>query len=182
VAATAKPPAAGGREYLRVRVRLRVRAQPLEPGEIDSLRLELETRDRGARADLDPRLLARLDRLEAKLDLLISCLRPSLSRPLEALPARDVEISAAGLRMAAPERPALGTHLLLEILLPGSSLPLRAMGIVRRHPEPREPGGDPEIAVAFCAMHEADREAIVRFALETERHAIRARARERGDS
>ncbi|MFQ5417010.1 MAG: PilZ domain-containing protein [Myxococcota bacterium] len=165
------------RAYLRVAARLRIRERVLQPGEFDALRREIEMRPRPESADIDPRLLIRFERLELKLDRILSCLDSAVPQPIATLEPRDVQVSGAGMCMATKERPEPGARILVEILLSESSVPLRVIGEVLGHIEPRAPGDDPRIAVAFVVINDADREAIVRFALEMERCAVRERAR-----
>ena len=167
---------ASRRQYFRVRTRLRIRHRLLASAEIDAACLEIEAGGRNGGLPLDPRLLAHLERIESKLDQLLALVGPALPEPLVSLETREVEISGAGLRMAARPRPPVGSSILIEFLLPGSSVPVRAIGVVRRHVEPTTPGADPEIAVAFRAIHDSDRQSLVHFSLEAERCRLRARS------
>jgi len=155
---------------------LRIRHRVLAAAEIEASCLEIEAAGRSGGAPVDPRLLAHLERIESKLDRLLALVGPARAEPLGSLETREVEISGAGLRMAARPRPPVGSSILIEFLLPGSSVPVRAIGVVRRHVEPTVPGAAPEIAVAFRAIHDADRQSLVHFSLEAERCRLRARS------
>jgi hypothetical protein len=179
-----QPEAGGGsederREYLRVPARLRIRERVIESDEICALRHEIEMQPHLQNSGIDPGLLAHLERIEFKLDRILARVDPTLRQPIAALEPRDVEISGAGIRIATTrDGPADGARLLVEFLLPDSSTPVRAIGTVRSHVEGGGPQKHSEIAIAFDVMHDADRQAIVRFVLEMERCAVRDRAQE----
>lgn len=158
------------RQYFRVGTRLPIRHRRLAAEEVESCCLEVEAAGRNADG-VDGPLGAHLLRLEAKLDELLAL---AGARPPAPFERRSVEISGAGLRMADGDPPPVGSALWLEFRLPGVAWPVRAVGTVRRHAAPPTPGASPEIAVAFRAIRDVDRQAIVSFALEAERCRLRA--------
>ena len=164
------------RAYYRVQARLPVRHRELEPGEFDALKREIEA-PRPPRPEVDPALASWLARVEKKLDRLIALADENAPRPLSEGELSNVEISGSGLRVAGKEEVDVGENLLVELQLPGNAeRRVRAIARVIRQIEPREPGAERELALAFRVIHEDDREAIVRFSNDVQRVLLRARA------
>lgn len=160
------------RRFFRVRARLPVRHRPLEPGEFETLKREIET-PRPEAEEIEPALAARLTGLEQKLDQVLALVGGGANtQPAEPL---NVELSGGGMKFAAklPEEQE-GQDTLVEILLPGYP-PRLVRTIARVVARSRGANGD-EIAVCFRVIDERDREAIVRFAHEVERAQLRTRA------
>lgn len=166
------------RRYFRVLARLPIRHRPLEPGEFESLKRDIETPRPDPEA-LEPALGAYLTRIEEKIEQILGLVGgggADLAQPV------DVEISGGGLRFAAklPEEQQ-GDDVLIELTLPGSPpRPVRAIGRVVGRSNDRD--GSDEIAVSFRVIDERDREAIIRFAHEVERVQLRSRAAREHDA
>lgn len=164
------------RQYFRVGTRLSIRHRRLAADEVDACCLELEAAERDPSV-VDGPVGAHLARLEAKLDELLALVaegqNTSVSKTSAQFERRAVEISGAGLRMETPNPPPVGSAIWLEFRLPGSARLLNAVGIVQRRLAAATPGANPEVAVAFRAIRDADRQAIVYFALESERSRLR---------
>lgn len=173
------PTAADRRSYYRVRVSIPLRHRRVRSDELEALRSEIRTPRQDADS-LEPDLALRLKRLEHKLDLVLSYLDERIPAPLGLHDLRLVELSGAGMRFAAKDVAEEGEYEFLEFQLPGDpSGSLRALGRVVRSFEPEVPGDVPEVAVAFETIDEDDREAVVRFSNEVQRHELRARSAQR---
>ena len=164
------------RSYFRVQARILVRYRPLAAGEFDTIRREIET----VRQDpegLDAVMVGWMRGLEAKLDLILSHLDPSVPAPLGPRDLTDVEISGSGMRWATKESVEVGSDLLIELQLPGLvTRRVRAIARVIRCIEPRGEQSDRHVAVSFRVIDEDDRQAIVRFANDVQRVFLRSRA------
>ena len=85
------------RKFYRVKVRLPIRHRPLAQGEFEALRDEIESSaDTGG---LEPAIAARFDRIEERLDAIMTQLLGERSDLLDATVQEDVWISGAGLSL-----------------------------------------------------------------------------------
>lgn len=164
------------RAYFRVPARIAVRHRYVAQDELDAFERELALRGSEPPLPVDPGLRALLDRIERKLDRILVRLEPDRVAPLGEADVRAVEISGSGVRYDCTDPAAVGDHVLVEMLLPGT--PPRAVAAIgeivfRQEAESGAPGC---IAVRFTAIDEADREAIIRYTYEVQRVALRARA------
>jgi hypothetical protein len=161
------------RRFFRVQAHIPVRCRPIEPGEFDRLRTEIEM-PRPKYEGLEPVLADHLAWLDLKLDRVLAALEGAPSpTPVEPY---EVWISGAGLRFSAKEGMAdPQANVLLEILLPSCPPRLvRTIGRVVTRGDIDPTAGD--LAVEFRILHPDDREAIVHFTHEVERAELRRRA------
>ncbi len=164
------------RSFFRVRARIPMRYRALAPGEFEKIRAEIRT-PRHESEGIDPVLGGWMQRLDDKLDLLLSYHDPDQPAPLGSRDARQVEVSGSGMRFEAKDPVEAGEDILLEFQLPGS-VPRRVRSIARviRNLEPHGPEQEREIAVSFRVIDEGDREAIVHFSNVVQRLFLRARS------
>ncbi len=166
------------REYFRVHTRIAIRTRALEPAEVDRLRLDIGERKPRGEATLDPRLEQWLERIERKLDDIRAHLDPEVERPLGTADLRDIELSGSGLAWReTPVYPA-ETWVRADFELPGPR-PHCVVALARS--VERRSGGDtePPQAIAFEAIAETDRDAIVRHCLDVERRNIQVESGKR---
>lgn len=159
------------REYFRVRTRVALRTREITPEEADRLRLDVAGRKPSSEPKLDPRLERWLERIERKLDEVRAHLDPEVDRPLGVADLREIEISGSGLAwQGAPEYEA-GVWILAEFELPA---PIMRPVVVLARAVARQPDRDatPPQAIAYEAIAEGDRDAIVRHCLDIERRNI----------
>ena len=170
---------ANRRSFYRVKARIPLRHRRVRPDEREDLEREILT-PRPEPPDVEPPLAAWMQRLERKLDTVLSHLDDAVPAPLGELDLCQVELSASGMMFAAKETADVDGIELLEFLLPGiESRVVRALARVVVRCESGEPGEVPQVAFAFSTIDEEDREAIVRFGNEVQRIGLRARSAER---
>ena len=159
------------REFFRVRTRLALRTTALRPEEADRLRLDVADRKPSGAPQLDPRLEQWLERIERKLDELRAHLDPQVERPLGVADMREIEISGSGLAWRGEPRYDPDVWIRAEFELPP---PLARSIVVLARSVARPPGSeDNEVqAIAFEAIFEGDRDAVVRHCLDVERRNI----------
>lgn len=168
------------RRFFRVPTQLRVDLFPIARSELDALTQLILARTDPGPAIVPPPLLAVLQRIESKLDHVIAAVEGPSARPQDSATGRVIAISGAGMRVVSKDRPGVGERVLAEFMLPGGFASIRSVAEVVRHIEPRRPEDEPQLALSFRVIHEADREAIVHFCLEVERAGRRA-VRQAGD-
>jgi hypothetical protein len=162
------------RSYFRVRTRVALKARPIGPEEVERLEAEIRSREAPAAPAVDPHLAEWLDRIEAKLDRLLA--HTGLAEPMQLGPEDEQEVllSGSGMRFRSARPYSPGTVLLLEFELPTTPRHrVRTLARVVEHdPSPDE--RDFSTAVAFHAIHEIDRDAVVGHALAVERLQLRS--------
>ncbi len=176
--ATPRPAHAERRAYYRIETCLPLRVLRGDPAGCERLRREIESSVREPDlAAVDAPLEARLARIEEKLDRVLAHLgggEPPLGR--DDLTA--MRLSGAGLACRVRGRPRPGEEVVLEMLLPGGAPePVRAVGRVVSS-EPAGPDAS-EVAFAFAAIDELDRDAIVRYVSAAQRRERRREATSR---
>lgn len=129
-------------------------------------------------------ILARLDRLEQRLDEVLRAVDGADDGPGEWCMAETVALSGGGFGASSERRFADGTTLEVELTLAGDGAAVvRAVGRVASVLEPdgaRVPVGRYCMGVAFTGIHPADREALVRYTFRVQRAQLRERRGEPG--
>ncbi|NNL67824.1 MAG: hypothetical protein HKP30_16365 [Myxococcales bacterium] len=165
------------REYFRVQTELPLRLKPIGESERDSLAQTILQRDTVETGDIDPHLARWLDRLESKLDHVLTHLGLDVEgmRPTERLP---VVLSGSGMLLSAIDSCRDADWFLLDFELPGTpDHPVRALA-ERVHNGPR---GE-VLALRFTAITPEDRNAVVRYTLDVERKHLRHRTERRAEA
>jgi len=165
----------GERSYFRVPTWLEVRCRVVGSEEAERLEAQILGQAPLDLSLLEPSLAIWLQRIEEKLDHLLTRLDPDapVSIALEGL--QEVALSGAGMSFGVRERVESGAILALEFVLPGA--PGRRVHCLADIAAAADAGGQPpaRLAVAFRVIHEADRDAIVRHVLEVQRSQILSR-------
>ncbi len=167
----------GQRDFFRVKTRLPIRMTPVAASERGRLEREIMRPDASAAPEVDPDLARWLDRIERKLDRILLHLDVECEgvRPTET---RSLVISGGGLRAPVDRAYPVGSLFLVELELPGPPAHLvRCLASVVEffcHED-----GVADLALAYQAIHEEDREAIVRHTLDVERSELRSRSARR---
>lgn len=157
------------RSFFRVRTRIPVRHRLLTEGEAQAFLSELASKRADRFVPMDPVIAARLDRLEQKLDLVLAALRREVERPLGPEDQQTITLSGSGLELETSDSLSIGEELLVEMRVPGSPARIvRALGRVVIE-SARSNAGKGRVALAFDAIDEHDREAIVRHVFDVER-------------
>lgn len=166
------------REYFRVRTRVALRTCELTQEEADRLRLDVADRKPSSEPKLDPRLERWLERIERKLDEVRAHLDPEVERPLGAADLQEIEISGSGLAWHGTPSYTAGAWVRAEFELPR---PIARQVVVLAHAVERDAGGEapPPQAIAYEAISEEDRDAIVRHCLDVERRNIQVESGKR---
>lgn len=171
-----RSPAGERRAYYRVGTCLPLRIQRGDPAACERLRREIESSVREPTLTaVEAPLEARLARIEQKLDRVLAQLGGG-EPPLGRRDLTPVRLSGSGLACRVGGRPRLDEEVVVEMLLPGGAPePVRAVARVVS----AEPAGEnaSQVAFAFTAIDELDREAIVRYVSAAQR---RERRREAG--
>ncbi len=162
----------GGRErrgFFRVRTRIAVRARLASETEAQAFLSELASRREGPSLPIDPILALRLDRLEQKLDLVLSTLRRDATPPLGVEHQQTITLSGNGLELTPDEPVEPGSDLLVELRIPVS--PPRLVRLLARAVTGAAASGESKerIALTYVAIDENDREAIIRHVFDVER-------------
>ena len=111
-----------------------------------------------------------LDRVEQKLDLLLDHLEiPNPCRALRTKP-QEVVISGGGLSYQSAQPFDAGQRVVIELEIGLPTVWIRCLGSVIRS-EPEERGF--KVALRFDVIREADRDRIIKYALENERRRVR---------
>ncbi len=166
------------RAFFRVSVRLPIRLGWLTSEEEEELRAELEApRADWSASSGDELLLATLQRIEEKLDLLLEGRAQAPTPPVGEADMRTAVLSASGLQTTTDEPFRPGDAVKVEMLLPDSPpRVVRALAQVVSGPTRRVDGARQRVALAFESVEEGGRDAIVRYACDAQRRAIRSRA------
>jgi len=163
------------RSYFRVQTRLPVRARPVGPNEVEQLEMEIGSREAPVTPPLDPHLTEWLDRIEAKLDQLLTLAYPDEEAQLSTEEEQEVLISGSGMRFRSKSPYSTGTVLLVEFELPTTPRhQVRTLARVVEFETSRDDLEDFPVVVAFYAIHEIDRDAVVGHTLEVERAQLRS--------
>ena len=172
------------RAFYRVEAHLPIRVRPVEMGEAELMGQELSSEGGDPFEDLDPALVAWLQRLESKLEVLLARVEERAPNVLGPRDVQRVELSGAGLAFQT-DADDLGDQVVVEFQLPGPpSRLIRALA----HPVFFDQGsgeGDGDAtkrgraAFAFDVISDADREAIVHFSHDVQRKQLRDRHRRR---
>ena len=164
-------PEGSRRQYFRVATRVPLRTRPLSNDEADQLRFDIAQRKAPSEPHIDPLLRAWLERIERKLDSIYAHLDPQQDAPLGPSDSRPIEISGNGLAWEGAPDYAEGDWVAVDLELPRpAAAPIRllARAIGTHHLEDDRRRN----AVAFEAIFEGDRDAIVRHVLDVERRSI----------
>ena len=166
------------RTFFRVLTRLPVKSRAVSEREAETLARELPERRAPDFSRIDPGLAGWLDRIERKLDRVLLHLGIGDPVAFGDGDVQEVMLSGAGMSLASESPVPPGKLTLVEFEIPGTPAHLvRCLARVIRHQPPKEPGGPVTAAVAFEVINEADREAIVRHAVEVQRTLLRTRGR-----
>jgi hypothetical protein len=180
------PEASGGpsrRAYYRVEAWVPVRLSPLAPESVDAAVYDLSMPDPlAAPFTLEgperSALLARLRRIEDKLDLLLSAASIDIPRPLSGRDRRFVVFSGGGLALDVDFAFERGAAFRVELLLPAPySRVARAVAeAVHAGSEPATATGRRRLGLAFRHILPAERDAIVAYSYDLQRVALRAKS------
>lgn len=162
------------RSYYRIPTVLRVRCRLINASEAIALEGEILTREHVDTSHIEPALCEWLDRVEDKLDQILSHFQSEETSWITADDPLQVTLSGAGLRVPLIEPVPVGKDVLVEMTLP--TIPkyvARAIGSVARC---TVEGKDVEVALSFRIISESDRAAVVAHVLEIQRSELRRRA------
>ena len=162
------------RSYFRVRSVVGLRLQTIEPERWD---VE-EKRILGDRSDptegIYPDLARWLERLEHKLDLVLTQLDIEPPAGAERPPRREVRLSGSGIGLGDEGLLRDGDAVLIELELDGEpAVRINALGRVRLAPAGE--GASP-VEIDFDVIREIDRDHVIEYTLDMERCWIRAQA------
>ena len=186
----------GRRQFARVTLLAPVRLRPVDRAEAEAIgrRLALEPsyaerpRLEGLRRPGESytweqaalaTLVARLDALESAVGRIADALGVDLSDPRHWIEGETTSLSGSGLGARVPQVVPEGTLVDLELTLPGDpAASVRALGraihVVR--PDGRVlPVGRFDVGIAFEAIHDEDREAVIRYTFRVQRAMLRDR-------
>ncbi len=172
------------RAYYRVDAFLPIRLKPLAPHEIDVTIFDLSLPDPLIQPieddDEHSPLVARLRRIEEKLDLLLGQSRVEIPRPLSGRDRQPIVFSGSGLSLEVSWSFEKGDAYLVEILLPAPYLrPVRAVALaVADQPEDAPDGGLSRLALELRHMEPDERDALIAYSYDLQRIALRARGEE----
>ncbi|MCA9503164.1 MAG: hypothetical protein KC616_08770 [Myxococcales bacterium] len=171
------------RAYFRVSGWLPIRLSPIAPGSIDAAIFDLSMPDPllqpivDAEGEADSPLMARLRRIEEKLDLLLGVASVEVPRPLGGSDRRPVVFSGSGLSLDVSFSFRRHDAFKVEILLPPPYCRLvRAVGAAVDD-APDRVGARPPFALplAFRHIETEDRDALVAYSYDLQRFELRAR-------
>lgn len=177
---------ASRRAYYRVSSVLPLRVRPLAPEAVESAIYDLSLPDPLARssepeAEGSSALLARLRRIEEKLDRLLGSAGIDAPQPLSGRDRKRVTFSGAGLSVDVDFEFRRGDVFRVELLLP-AVYPARIVRAVGEavwdacDAEARaESGFGHRLALAFLHIETPERDALVAFSYDLQRRALRAR-------
>ncbi|MBB85240.1 MAG: hypothetical protein CL931_15640 [Deltaproteobacteria bacterium] len=169
------------RAYYRVAGILPIRLTPLAPGEVEAAVFDLSMPDPLCQpvgeGEEDTPLMARLRRIEEKLDLLLGVSPVDVPRQLSGRDRRSLVFSGSGLSIDVPWSYSQGDAYRVEILLPPPyARTLRAVAFAVRDPLPEVgPDGNRALPLALEHMDDDDRDALVAYSYDLQRFALRAR-------
>jgi hypothetical protein len=162
------------RSYYRVFTRIPIRIRRLDPSEVASVATLIANPVDPFVEVSDPALAVVLQRVENKLDVVLSHLEPGHPRPLGDRDVHKVSLSASGVGCEMNEQLALDDDVLVEFLLP--EVPARHVRAIARPVMPRDTAdgvrGTP-LAFAFRVISDTDRDAIVHYSYDVQRLQLR---------
>jgi hypothetical protein len=170
------------RAYYRVEAWVPVRVSPLAPEAVDAAVYDLSMPDPLAvpftlEGPERSALLARLRRIEDKLDLLLAAASIDVQRPLSGRDRRFIVFSGGGLSLDVEFDFARGEAFRVELLLPAPySRVARAVAEAVQDARPTEGNGSRRLALAFRHILPAERDAIVGYSYDLQRVALRAKS------
>lgn len=171
----------GRRAYYRVEALLPIRLTALDPSEVDAAIFDLSLPDPllqpVAEESGDTALMARLQRIEEKLDLLLGATPVAIPRPLGGRDRRSVVFSGSGLALDVDRPARRGDAFRVEILLPPPhGRTVRAVARVVRDAGLEVPvGTSRKLALALDHMEDEERDALVAYSYDLQRFALRTR-------
>lgn len=171
------------RAYYRVSASIPVRITPLERDAIAGAVHDLSIPDPllatpwATQAEQDSALLARLRRIEEKLDLLLGAASIDVPRPLSGRDRRMVVFSGAGLALDVDFRFRRGDAFRVELVLPTphSRLVRAVAEAVQDSEQTGREGGPNRLALAFRQIEAEERNALVAYSYDLQRLALRAK-------
>jgi len=170
------------RAYYRVQGWVPVRVSPLAPDDVEAAIYDLATPDPlAAPFTLEgperSALLARLRRIEEKLDLLLGAASIDAPRPLSGRDRRFIVFSGGGLCLDVDVDFASGDLWRVELLLPAPySRVVRAVAEAVDGSGPTSArAGSRRLALAFRHIQPAERDAVVAYSYDLQRVALRAK-------
>lgn len=176
------PPTASRRAYYRVSAWLPIRLQPLAPSDVAAAIYDLSlpqplAAELAVGCDEQSVLLARLRRIEEKLDRLLGAASSDAPRPLSGRDRRPVVFSGAGLGLDVELDFRRGDAFRVELLLPTPEpRVVRAVGeAVTDAISAPGAAGLRRLALAFRHIEAADRDALVACSYDIQRLELRAK-------
>jgi hypothetical protein len=189
----------GSRSYARVDVELPLRARRVDPAEAKALagrfgseptyleRPRREPREAGAasweRSALAA-ILGRLDALESAIEKIAAALQVDLVEGGPWVEGETVSLSGSGIGARLPQPLERGDFVELELSLLGDpSATVRGLAEVASFLRPDGadvPVGRFHVGLSFAAIHDEDREAIIRYSFRIQRATLRERRGESG--
>lgn len=172
------------RAYYRVEALLAVRVRPLSPESVDSEIFDLSLPDPLLQpvdeAEADSPLVARLRRIEEKLDLLLGHSQIDIPQPLAGRDRQSVVFSGAGLCLDVDNRFEKGDAFAVEILLPPPHLrTVRAVGVAVSDAHSASGAGPKySLALSLDHMEDEERDALVAYSYDLQRFELRTRGGE----
>lgn len=170
------------RAYYRVQAWAPIRITPLAPHDLDAVVYDLSIPDPlAAPVTLEgperSALLARLRRIEEKLDLLLGAADIDAPRPLSGRDRRFIVFSGGGLALDVEFDFSKGDLWRVELLLPAPySRVIRAVGeAVEDSVKAVKAAGAQRLALSFRHIQSAERDAIVAYSYDLQRVALRAK-------
>lgn len=171
------------RAYYRVTASLPIRLQPLAPAAVDAAIYDLTLPIPGSEAerregDEASALMARLRRIEEKLDRLLGAAEATTSRPLSGADRRRVVFSGAGLALDVDFDFRAGDAYRVELLVPAPQARLvRAVAeaVADAVASAGAAGGMRRLALVFRHIEPGDRDALVAYSYEIQRLELRTR-------
>ncbi len=173
------------RAFFRILTHLPVKCRKVAGREAETLAREIPERRAPETGRIDEALAVWLDRIERKLDRVLVHLGIGDPVAFSDADVQEVMLSGSGMAFVTDAEVVPGDPVLVEFEIPGVPAQLvRCLARVirnlpaKKRPGKREAGDDRETtAVSFEVIHDSDREAIVRHAVEVQRKLIR---RQRG--
>ncbi len=166
------------RSYYRVFASLPIRIRRLDPSEVPSVAAVIASPVDRFPEISDAALAIVLQRIENKLDIVLSHLEPDHPRPLGDRDVRRISLSASGVGCEMNEQISIHDDVLVEFLL--SEVPARHVrAIARPVMEKDVSDGVPGalMALSFHVISDADRDAIVRYSYDVQRLQLREGAK-----
>lgn len=171
------------RTYYRVQAWVPVRITPLAVEEVDAAVYDLATPDPLAvpfslEGSERSALLARLRRIEEKLDLLLGAASIDAPRPLSGRDRRFIVFSGGGLSLEVDFDFSAGDFWRVELLLPAPySRVVRAVAEAVVDSSVRSTGtATRRLALAFRHIQPPERDAVVAYSYDLQRVALRAKS------